>query len=71
MRELSTYVEEGDVIDSFNVLLDLSSDRNREVINGSEGLASITLGYQISCSDNSGCESPTNIPTSEGNCNYM
>ena len=65
MRDESVVEDDGDIIDTFCVPVSSSSGKDRETINGREGLANITLGYILSCTDKNNCQPPTNTPTLE------
>ena len=67
MRDVSNNEEDGDIIDIFSIPISSSSGKNRMTFSGGEGIASITLGYILTCTDNDeDCEQTTNIPTLEG-----
>ena len=71
MRDVSDFVDDGDIIDTFRVLVDSPTGQGREVIQGREGLANITLGYMLSCTDSHVCELPTSTRTLKGENNNM
>ena len=67
MRDVSTNEEDGDFIDIFSIPVSALSSKYRMTFSGEVGIANITLGYILTCSnDGKDCEEAINIPTLEG-----
>ena len=66
MRNVYHQIEEGDLIDTFNYLMNLSSAHEPQEIPGYYGLATVIFTYQLSCIDNGACYPPSSIHSNEG-----
>ena len=70
MRNVYKYIKEGDLIDTFNASLNLSSGHEHQKISGYYGLATVTLSYQLSSIENGACYPPSLILLNEGKWRY-
>ena len=64
MEDKDGGTNEDDLIDEFTIALPLSS-ANNVTFTGKEQLATITLSYQIQCTDLPDCPTPSLSPTSK------
>ena len=66
MKNVYEPIEEGDLIDTFNASMDLSSAHEHQKLLGYYGLATVTFSYQLSSIDNGACYPPSLILLNEG-----
>ena len=70
MRDVSTEVVEGDLIDTFNIAVSSPAPTNPQTIVWSFKLATITIGYTLASINNRFCSSsPITTTTAEGKYN--
>ena len=66
MRDVSTEVADGDIIDTFSVPVISPAPAQQEEIGGNYDLATITIGYMLASINNGGCSSSHITTMAEG-----